>query len=720
MLCIAPAQVFDADTGTVRDVYFVCAWINNDIRGVPNATCGRSPPCNVGACTYCKVPGGKYGGTSCVLPGAVRALAPDDTELRELYKEEFALLPAVASLADKTRPGRRTKASAIAAGNRVLTGQSKPNQEAFSDVDIYTTHLWYHDKIQHTLYDQAHQLANVMKQLLQLFRGKTVSKTGAKTIFFNAKRREFETVQLGRFPELKRNENPKKNEKTNPDPPWVVEDGRQDAIDALTKKLRVPTGWPRLRQMFKNCKSMKTAEVLMLAGPAGAYFLRLMGLDSDYTELFVELVYTVHKLMLKTSTPGDREQLEKDIPRLMTKLEMKLPLSWNTAVVHIFTFHALYNILVAGPFVDTNILDIERFHTLFKSLARGSVNVMASITNHYLILEASLLARLVEDTTDWVRLPAVSTAAGYAARHDSADKTDRMWLPKSPGPVYRIPFGDDVQQLQTLWADHYPEYREFHAKFNRTSRNRRYNKRKRGGEAVRAKDTIEEWTSPNITSNEKLWQKMPFAVKVHTHSQPTRDAHTYSRTLYRMCIRHVGYAHPTCRICDRLSDTHSIFRMSARLSDTYSIFRMSASDTSYMCPIVNNTSYICTCVCVLCVCRPITVSSSRGVCSARRHRRKRSRQTTRTFASTTKHQDHEVRYYPHLHRSSVCSCMRHIQEVPPGWWSRENGTNRWGPVWWRGRSWFVKIPPTVSTHLQSSSSWTIATRCLWRSGLTTR
>jgi len=543
LLCIAPAQVFDADTGTMRDVYFVCAWINNDIRGVPNATCGRSPPCNVGACTYCKVPGGKYGGTSCVLPGAVRALAPDDTELRELYKEEFALLPAVASLADKTRPGRRTKASAIAAGNRVLTGQSQRNQEAFSDVDIYTTHLWYHDKIQHTLYDQAHQLANVMKQLLQLFRGKTVSKTGAKTIFFNAKRREFETVRLGRFPDLKRNEKPKKNEKTNPDPPWVVEDGRQDAIDALTKILKVPTGWPRLRQMFKNCKSMKTAEVLMLAGPAGAYFLRLMGLDSDYTELFVELVYTVHKLMLKTSTPGDREQLEKAIPQLMTKLEMKLPLSWNTAVVHIFTFHALYNILVAGPFVDTNILDIERFHTLFKSLARGSVNVMASIKNHYLILEASLLARLVEDTTDWVRLPAVSTAAGYAARHDSADKTDRMWLPKSPGPVYRIPFGDDVQQLQTLWADHYPEYREFHAKFNRASRNRQKNNKKRrreGGPAPRAKDTIEEWTSPNITSNEKLWQKMPFAVKVHTHSQPTR-AHILTHTL--------SDVHPACRIC---------------------------------------------------------------------------------------------------------------------------------------------------------------------------
>ena len=33
----------------------------------------------------------------------------------------------------------------------------------------------------------------------------------------------------------------------------------------------------------------------------------------------------------KTSTSGDREQLRKELPRVLTKLEMKMPLDWNTS-----------------------------------------------------------------------------------------------------------------------------------------------------------------------------------------------------------------------------------------------------------------------------------------------------------------------------------------------------------------------------------------------------
>ena len=42
--------------------------------------------------------------------------------------------------------------------------------------------------------------------------------------------------------------------------------------------------------------------------------------------------------MYKSSTPGDREYMRKHLPIMivMTKLELKLPLSWNTTVAHIF------------------------------------------------------------------------------------------------------------------------------------------------------------------------------------------------------------------------------------------------------------------------------------------------------------------------------------------------------------------------------------------------
>jgi hypothetical protein len=125
--------------------------------------------------------------------------------------------------------------------------------------------------------------------------------------------------------------------------------------------------------------------------------------------------------MRKVSTPGDRAYLVDSIPVVMTKLEILMPIDWNTTVIHIFTHHTVDIIKALGPFNAANILDIERFHTLFKSLARGRENVMASIKNHYLLLEVALSARMNEDL-DWTTLPAKSTPAGYAGRLDSATR----------------------------------------------------------------------------------------------------------------------------------------------------------------------------------------------------------------------------------------------------------------------------------------------------------
>jgi hypothetical protein len=95
----------------------------------------------------------------------------------------------------------------------------------------------------------------------------------------------------------------------------------------------------------------------------------------------------------------------------MTKLEMLMPISWNSAVIHIFLCQALqtlegavrtpqnintsltgssYTSKQTGPFPDANMLDIERFQTVFKSLARSPRDVMVSIRNHYMILDVSL------------------------------------------------------------------------------------------------------------------------------------------------------------------------------------------------------------------------------------------------------------------------------------------------------------------------------------------
>lgn len=206
--------------------------------------------------------------------------------------------------------------------------------------------------------------------------------------------------------------------------------------------------------------------------------------------------------MFKVSTPGDRELIDLQLPRIMTKLEMIMPINWNTIVVHIFTYHTLETLLAAGPYNVANILDIERFHTLFKTLARGKKFVMASIKNHYLLLEASLFARLDLDH-DWTRAPPKSTYAGHAARQGSEDKRDRLCTPLGKAKVTELQ-PEEYKQIQTLWADHYATYNELHRMFNRWQRGR--------GRA-RSDVPMSQW-SCGLSPEQKAWQAMTPVIKV--------------------------------------------------------------------------------------------------------------------------------------------------------------------------------------------------------------
>ena len=225
--------------------------------------------------------------------------------------------------------------------------------------------------------------------------------------------------------------------------------------------------------------------------------------------------------MRKVSTPGDRAYLVDSIPVVMTKLEILMPIDWNTTVVHIFTHHTVDIIKALGPFNAANILDIERFHTLFKSLARGRENVMASIKNHYLLLEVALSARMNEDL-DWTTLPAKSTPARYAGRLDSEDKDDRMCQPFGKAASETL-LPDELQQVQTLWADSYPVYFNLHKRYNAWKKKRA---RSNGGQRC---PTIETWTPAvreisagsfePLSPEEKVWQQMKDDIKEYKKVQ---------------------------------------------------------------------------------------------------------------------------------------------------------------------------------------------------------
>lgn len=208
--------------------------------------------------------------------------------------------------------------------------------------------------------------------------------------------------------------------------------------------------------------------------------------------------------MYKVSTPGDREMIAKELPEVMTRLEMMMPTNWSTVVMHILCFHGLEIIESAGPFVASNILDIERFHTLFKKLARGTTNVMMSIRNHHLLMEAALAARMDDDMC-WTTEPLASTVAGYAARLDSSDRADRVCRGLG-APTNHALSADAFKQIQTLWADEYPEYKDLHKQFNRANRKRP--REKKMGD-------VSEWVPHQALGAEhKRWQTMKPATEV--------------------------------------------------------------------------------------------------------------------------------------------------------------------------------------------------------------
>jgi hypothetical protein len=68
-------KVDDAHAGRERTLWLVLAMTINDMRGVPNGTCGKQAPCICGACNICDAEGVSRCGRT-ILPGNARNLPP--------------------------------------------------------------------------------------------------------------------------------------------------------------------------------------------------------------------------------------------------------------------------------------------------------------------------------------------------------------------------------------------------------------------------------------------------------------------------------------------------------------------------------------------------------------------------------------------------------------------------------------------------------------------
>jgi ornithine carbamoyltransferase len=93
--------------------------------------------------------------------------------LRAAYAKAFPQDKHLQAWAKKTKPAARTKESSVRSGERVVSGASTKPYEAYYRVDIFTELLWYHNKNKHVLYDNAHQFANVLKQMMNTIKNRT-------------------------------------------------------------------------------------------------------------------------------------------------------------------------------------------------------------------------------------------------------------------------------------------------------------------------------------------------------------------------------------------------------------------------------------------------------------------------------------------------------------------------------------------------------------------
>jgi hypothetical protein len=117
-------------------------------------------------------------------------------------------------------------------------------------------------------------------------------------------------------------------------------------------------------------RKLKIAESLAFCGDRGVYLTALLDIDPVYREMIIELLKICCSLMKKsTSAPVELQKVQKRFVMLLTKLEIALPVYWNTSTRH-YLLHIAGAILKMGSFWAFSMLGAERVHVTIKKLSR--------------------------------------------------------------------------------------------------------------------------------------------------------------------------------------------------------------------------------------------------------------------------------------------------------------------------------------------------------------
>jgi hypothetical protein len=213
----------------------------------------------------------------------------------------------------------------------------------------------------------AHVVMNLVKDLINLMKGKG---KGAYTVRAQELDRETGEEHVAML-------------RTTP---WRARLAAQKAVDALIQSGALPM-WSgadaSTRGVFKHTSHLKIHDCYLFLGVRGAYFISLLGLNSEYTELFTEYLFALENLTLKRYRRTDLPKMKVRLARVVARMEMKLPAFTNTIVKHQAVCCVLGNngvVARAGPSSATSMLAFERFNTVIKKLAHSTKNLEVSLS----------------------------------------------------------------------------------------------------------------------------------------------------------------------------------------------------------------------------------------------------------------------------------------------------------------------------------------------------
>ena len=181
------------------------------------------------------------------------------------------------------------------------------------------------------------------------------------------------------------------------------------------------------------------------------------------TQRFARLLIALEGLQRVSHTTASLKALSIELRDVLAECEHSLPIHWCTGVKH-YLLHETDKIHKCGPFQEHNMLVFERWHTIFKRLARGRRNVLASIHNHWTLVTSAAAWRLSsQGGGGWVPNGFDSSLAGAVDRDFSLRKA----TVKGKQMVVELS-DEDFAHVQDVWAVQDRDYDKLRDKYRRS------------------------------------------------------------------------------------------------------------------------------------------------------------------------------------------------------------------------------------------------------------